>query len=232
MNQILCSKDFEDNSTIKSKNKNTDKKNSKFKKTSFFKFQFILCTIIALSFSVYYGYSLYDNNKKENISKKLVDNFNITSLYADNNYTSTRISGENTYQAEENKFNVVGLIEINSININYPIISTFNYDLLKISPCRFFGPMPNEVGNLCIAGHNYNSYKFFSKLKDLKIGDIINIYDLSGNKLAYSVYDSFETNYDDLNCINQDTNGKREITLITCNNIKNRRRVIKATEKV
>lgn len=92
--------------------------------------------------------------------------------------------------------------------------------------------MPNEVGNLCIAGHNYNSYKFFSKLKDLKIGDIINIYDLSGNKLAYSVYDSFETNYDDLSCINQDTNGKREITLITCNNIKNRRRVIKATEKV
>ena len=90
--------------------------------------------------------------------------------------------------------------------------------------------MPNKIGNMCIAGHNYNSYKFFSKLKDLKIGDKINIYDLYGKKITYSVYDSYEIDYTDLSPLNQDTNGKREITLITCNNIKNRRRVIKATE--
>lgn len=53
-----------------------------------------------------------------------------------------------------------------------------------------------------------------------------------GKKVDYSVYSSYETDYDDLSCINQDTNGNREITLITCNNIKNRRRVIKATEKL
>ena len=120
------------------------------------------------------------------------------------------------------------MIEINSININYPILSDYSEELLKISPCRFYGPMPNEVGNLCIAGHNYNSYKFFSKLKNLKIGDKINIYDLAGNKLIYSIYKTYETDYNDLTCTNQDTNGKKEITLITCNNIKNKRRVVKA----
>lgn len=52
-----------------------------------------------------------------------------------------------------------------------------------------------------------------------------------GNKVSYSIYESYETDYNDLSCINQDTAGKREITLITCNNIKNRRRIIKATEK-
>lgn len=52
-----------------------------------------------------------------------------------------------------------------------------------------------------------------------------------GRKVNYSVYDSFETDYNDLSCTNQETNGKKEITLITCNNIKNRRRVIKASEK-
>ncbi len=87
-----------------------------------------------------------------------------------------------------------------------------------------------KFGNMCVAGHNYNSYKFFSKLKELKIGDSINIYDLSGKKVKYTVYDSYETDYDNLNCLNQDTNGKREITLITCNNIKNKRRVVKASE--
>lgn len=230
MNQILFCKKNENNYTTMQQSKDT--KSNKLKKTSFLKFQFIICTIIAIFFSAYYGYSLYDKNKKENISEKLIDNFNIANLYANNNYNSTRVSNQNTYLTDENKFSVIGLIEINSIGLNYPIISTFNYDLLKISPCRFFGPMPNEVGNLCIAGHNYNNYKFFSKLKNLKIGDIINIYDLSGNKVAYSVYNSFETDYDDLSCINQDTDGKREITLVTCNNIKNRRRIIKATEKV
>lgn len=52
-----------------------------------------------------------------------------------------------------------------------------------------------------------------------------------GKKIDYSVYESYETNYDDLSCTSQETNGKRELTLITCNNIKNRRRVIKAREK-
>lgn len=52
-----------------------------------------------------------------------------------------------------------------------------------------------------------------------------------GNKVDYSVYNSYETDYDDLTCMSQETDGKREITLITCNNIKNRRRIIKAREK-
>ena len=85
----------------------------------------------------------------------------------------------NIYIEEGNNFTVIGLIEIKSININYPIISKYNDDLLKIAPCRFYGPMPNEIGNLCIAGHNYNSYKFFSRLKNLSNGDIITIFDLS-----------------------------------------------------
>lgn len=85
----------------------------------------------------------------------------------------------NIYETKDNTFTVIGLIEIKKININYPIISSYNDELLKIAPCRFYGPMPNEVGNLCIAGHNYNSYKFFSKLKNLSIGDNVTIYDLS-----------------------------------------------------
>lgn len=88
-----------------------------------------------------------------------------------------------------------------------------------------------KYGNLCIAGHNYNNYQFFSRLKKLNIGDIIYIYDLNGNKIAYRIYKSYETDYDDLTCTTQETNGKREITLITCNNIKNKRRIIKAIEK-
>lgn len=169
-------------------------------------------------------------NKKDYLGR-LVSNFNITNLYSSNNtYHSSRTSINNYIQDDDN-FSVIGLIEINAIGINYPILSKINDDLLKIAPCRFYGPMPNEVGNLCIAGHNYNNYKFFSRLKKLNNGDIINIYDLSGTKIEYSVYNSYETNYNDLSCISQDTSGSKEVTLITCNNIKNKRRVIKARQK-
>lgn len=88
----------------------------------------------------------------------------------------------NMYIADGNNFTVIGLIEIKDIGINYPIISSYNNDLLKIAPCRFYGPMPNEVGNMCVAGHNYNSYKFFSRLKNLSNGDVITIFDLSRGK--------------------------------------------------
>jgi LPXTG-site transpeptidase (sortase) family protein len=84
---------------------------------------------------------------------------------------------------------------------------------------------------MCIAGHNYNNYQFFSRLRKLNIGDSIYIYDLNGKKIEYIVYKNYETNSNDLSCTNQNTDGKREITLITCNNIKTQRRIVKAREK-
>ena len=62
-----------------------------------------------------------------------------------NNYSTSKLSATNTYETHEDEFKVVGLIEINSISINYPIISRVTNELLKIAPCRFFGPMPNEI---------------------------------------------------------------------------------------
>ncbi len=132
-----------DNNIIYNDNLKTIKKNYK-SKHSFLKFQFIFCTILAFAFTIFYFYSSYEKNKKENISKKLVNNFSITNLY-NNNYSTSKLSATNTYETHEDEFKVVGLIEINSISINYPIISRVTNELLKIAPCRFFGPMPNEI---------------------------------------------------------------------------------------
>lgn len=173
MNQIL----FENNKNKKNLVLSNSKVNNK--KTVFFKFQFVFCSITAFCVLSYYSYILYENNKKEELSKKLLNNFNVITLFNDADYSAMQTTNENMYIAEDTNFSVIGLIEIKKIQINYPIISSYNNDLLKIAPCRFFGPMPNEIGNMCVAGHNYNSYKFFSKLKNLSIGDIISIYDLS-----------------------------------------------------
>jgi len=130
------------------------------------------------------------------------------------------------YNNNGQNFAIIGMIEIESINIYYPIISTATDDLLKISPCRIAGPLPNENGNLCIAGHNYDNYKFFSQISSLKKNSAIKIYDLSGNFLLYYVYDIYEVSANDLTPLEQPPGSAKQLTLITCNNFNSNTRII------
>lgn len=52
-----------------------------------------------------------------------------------------------------------------------------------------------------------------------------------GKALEYIIYDRFEVKATDLSCTNQNTNKTKEVTLITCNNIKGNRLVFKCKEK-
>ena len=192
------------------------------------KFKFILIfsiLIIALCIIIYLILK-YNSYKKEKFSKSLVTNFGITTLYANNN---DYIANKTTTNIEE-PF-VIGLLKIDKINLMYPILSNTSDELLTISPCRFYGPMPNEIGNLCIAGHNYANQKHFGKLTSLEINDIFQVYDLNGNFIDYIISEIKEVSANDTSCINQDTNNSREVTLVTCNTIKGTRIVVKAKEK-
>ena len=183
--------------------------------------------MLGILFIIFYIISIYNKLKQENYAKSLISSYDIMTLYSNSsNYTITKNEKE---ILNIDPF-IIGLISIDKIGITYPILSSTNDDLLKICPCRFYGPMPNNIGNLCIAGHNYADNKIFGKLYLLDIGDIIDIYDLSGNKFSYIIYDNLEVESDDLSCLNQETNNLREITLVTCNTIVGNRHIIKARE--
>ena len=199
------------------------KKIKKFRK-KIFKLLFYISFILFFYFSLYFWLSLYISKQKEGISKELLNTFNLERLYSSkNNYTTV-------YLNNNQNFFVIGSIEIPSIKINYPILSNTNDELLKISPCRFYGPSTNEIGNLCIAAHNYDDNRFFSNLNKLNVGDEIRIYGYSNSLVKYYVYDKYEINKNDTTCTSQETNGFREITLITCNNFNGNRLIIKARE--
>ena len=125
----------------------------------------------------------------------------------------------------------IGIISIPKINLEYPILSTATTELLKVAPCYFWGASPNEIGNLCIAGHNYRNTKFFSKVPSLTNGDAINITDLYGRTITYIVYDNYVVSPNDRSCTSQLTNGKKEVTLITCTNDSSNRVIVKAREQ-
>lgn len=124
-----------------------------------------------------------------------------------------------------------GIIEIPKINLYYPIFSYLTEDLLKISPCKFYGDTPDVNGNICIAGHNYNNSLFFSKISDLSQNDEIYIFDNNGTKYVYMVYDMYEVIDSNLSPIFDYERNKKTLTLITCNNFNSNRIILKAIQK-
>lgn len=217
MNQIIYNKNFSYHTDENNKNEKKNNKNNK-KKFIFLLIIFSV-TLGIISYLIIYNYSFFKNSRQY---KDLSNKYSVLSLYSSENSVDISRSNEIPY--------IIGKIQIDKLNISYPILSTTNEELLKISPCRFFGPMPNKVGNLCIAGHNYNNNQFFSNIYLLKIGDIIKIFDINNNFINYSVYSIFEVSPQNKDILAQNTDNKREVTLITCNNKNKNRIIVKSKE--
>ncbi len=138
-----------------------------------------------------------------------------------------------TYTAPNGKkYDTVGVVKIPKINLTYPILSKTTDALMKVAPCKFHGANPNEVGNLCIIAHNYRRKGvFFSDVEKLVIGDIVEIQDLSQRTIQYEVYDIHTVLPDNVADTTQKTNGRKEVTLITCTDDSQQRIIVKCKEK-
>ena len=225
------------------------------KKKKMYKFNFIISIILIVVLFSFYAYAEYDRNKTADISQEILlgtSSIDNTTMKSDsdvwivaldgndeesenidtngNTVTQTAFTGtKNTYTASNGKtYEIVGNVKIPSINVDYPILSETSDDLLKVSVCKFWGSNPNQIGNLCIAGHNYRNKRFFSKVPTLKVGDIIEITDLNKNTLKYSVYDKYTVDPTDTSCTSQITNGKKIVTLITCTDDSKQRVIVQA----
>lgn len=215
MNQILITKNENINYDAFLYNSNY-LINKKIKKHKKYLVIFLISIIICLIILIYFIFSFFIKINEQNKTNLIKEKYNINSLYSiKNDYTTLKLS---------NDISIIGLIEIPEINISYPILSNSDENLLKISVCRFSGPLPNRVGNMCIAGHNYNNTLMFSKLNKLEIGDSIYITDLSNSRLEYIIYNKFRVKQDNLHCTENTDNV--EITLITCNSNNNTERIV------
>ena len=133
-------------------------------------------------------------------------------------------------------YKIIAKIEIPKINVTYSILqgetgsTEETEELLKISPLKFHGCEPNEVGNFCIVGHNYRNSKFFSKVPKLVVGDKVNLTDLTNRTITYEVYDMHTVEPSDTSDTTQLTGGKKELTLITCTDDGKQRVIVRCRE--
>ena len=231
------------------------------RKKRVYKILFILSILLILSLCSIYIYAEYDRSKQEGISDDILsflseDNTTVSSyenalvvkitqeVTGDMNTIEDESKFENqssqlqnatsTYTASNGKkYEAIGIVRIPKINISYPILAqTTNVDVMKVAPYKFWGANPNEVGNLCIIGHNYRRKGvFFSDVPSLTVGDIVEVQDLSQRTIQYEVYDIHTVDPNDRSDTTQYTNGKKEVTIITCTNDATQRVIVKCTEK-
>ena len=247
MNQILVSEKLYITPELKRK--------KRMYKIDFFISIFLVCILFS-----YYIYAEYDKNKNEEISKEILSDLSFEDNVADdttikfaNNAIVVILNSEDPFQvvysepvededpvdnrqwretSNGTRYYPIATINIPKIDCEYPIIDRTTDELLKISPCKFHGADPNQVGNFCIVGHNYRNDKFFSHVPELSIGDEIEITDRIGDTgtLTYKVYDKYVVDPEDTECTTQRTNGMKEITLITCTRDSKQRVIVKARE--
>ncbi len=144
--------------------------------------------------------------------------------------SETKLEEYKNMPKELKGYKVIGKLEIPKIKLSSYILSETNTKSLKVSITKLYGPEVGKVGNLCIAGHNYRNNKMFGGIKKLEIGDEIILTDTFDRSIRYQVYDTYKTNPKDVSCLNQETGGDREITLITCTAGAIQRVIVKAIE--
>ena len=125
---------------------------------------------------------------------------------------------------------VIAKLEIPKINLETYVISEYSNQALGVSVTKFYGGNPNEVGNFCIAGHNYITKNMFRDLKKLSIGDTFSLIDTDNHEGIYQIYLVETVKPDETQCLSQKTNGKIEVTLITCTTDSSKRIIVKAVK--
>lgn len=184
------------------------------------------------------------NLKKVNIANNDIERKIETTLVNTKNAEKEEMSKENSEQksaetieteneeviSEYKGYPVIAKLEIPKIELETYVISEYSEKALGVSVTKFYGGNPNEVGNFCIAGHNYITKNMFHDIKKLSNKDEIILTDLEGNSIEYEVYLIETVEPTETKCLSQKTNGRVELTLITCTTDSSKRIIVKGVE--
>ena len=184
---------------------------------------FIILLLVAIVIIVLIAMKQWKSMKNEKENQEVLETF-------------SNVEIQNGETVKLNGYDVIGIVTIPKINIQYPIlaIETSNpeetKEPMKYGIVKYWGGNVNDYGNLSIAGHNNYNGTMFGKTKNLKIGDIVELTDLTKTTMQYEIYDIFVTDPNDVRILATNDETIREVTLITCTNGNRERLILKAKQ--
>ena len=108
-------------------------------------------------------------------------------------------------------YDYIGKIIIPKLSLELPIMSEYDYDRLKIAPCRYYGSI--YTNDLIICGHSYKTH--FRYLNKLKSKDLVVFTDV--NNINYT-YEVLEIEVLEKTDVEKMINNDYDLTLYTCTN--------------
>lgn len=110
---------------------------------------------------------------------------------------------------EVDGYGYVGYVEIPALELELPVMAEWDYDRLKIAPCRQFGS--SRTDDLVIAAHNYQTH--FGRLKELEAGETVLFTDMEGIVNTYAVAKNETLNPTE---VDEVQNSGYDLVLYTC----------------
>lgn len=108
-----------------------------------------------------------------------------------------------------NGYGYIGYLSIPALELNLPIMGSWDKVRLQIAPCRYYGSVNGE--NLVLMAHNYASH--FGRISELKTGDSVVFTDMDGISTSYQVVARDVLPPD---AVEEMTAGEFDLTLFTC----------------
>ena len=196
----------------------TKKKKSKY---------IIIIIILTILFFILFNIQSEENKKQEILAEK-VDSQIYENYISNESTDKVKTVEKEEIESEFKGYKVSSKLYVPKINLETYVLEEYSTKALLTSVTKFYGSNPNQIGNFCIAGHNYGPENMFQNIKNLDIDDEIYLTDINGNKMKYTIYDIYTVLPNDTKCLSQRTNGEIELTLITCTFDSEKRIIIKA----
>lgn len=184
---------------------------------------------IIFSIIIYSGFGFYKEKQIELVEEEnpqiIIEN--VSKEVKINSVAPVKIEQELVPQKYLN-YDVIAKLEIPKIQLETNVLKNYTIEGMKVCSSKFYGPEPNEIGNFCIAGHNTKRENMFNHLIDLEKGDELYLTDNNNGKIGYTIYNIYRVKPQNTSPIEQETNGNKIVTLITCVNYSKSRLIVQA----
>ena len=179
----------------------------------------VILVIALIIFSIVYVCTAKNDDKQENV-------IDTSSQVTNNTGPTNSVSEEEKEKKYEDVdipeqvggYDVLGQLVIDKIGVRQNILSKTESGSLKLGVTKFYPPQVNvnEPGNFCICGHNWNN--ILKRLDEMNVGDQFYLITReTKERIDYEIYNKYSCDPTDLTCLDQNQDGNKEVTLITCN---------------
>ena len=179
----------------------------------------VILVIALIIFSIMYVCTAKNDDEQENV-------IDTSSQVTNNTGPTNSVSEEEKEKKYEDVdipeqvggYDVLGQLVIDKIGVRQNILSKTESGSLKLGVTKFYPPQVNvnEPGNFCICGHNWNN--ILKRLDEMNVGDQFYLITReTKERIDYEIYNKYSCDPTDLTCLDQNQDGNKEVTLITCN---------------